>query len=184
MRGLVDIVRELLGMLPPWAALLVVAAVLTVAAPGLRTAMRSRQIRESVRQMVRADPSRKAILADRALGRAGGSPALLSLVATEAHRRQLPSLHARALDALAAVPHGRVELARLRRTLAPERAAPRHPLETVVRVEQLLEAGAVAAARARLDEGLAEHPSDPAIQDVAAKVRAAEAALDAPEGER
>lgn len=160
MRGLGDVIHTLVVLLPTWALVLLGLGLAAVLLPGLRFRTRSRQIREAVRRMVRADPRARGALEARAFERAGESVHLIAEVAQEARKRTMPKLWDEALRRLDAHPKGAVEAARLRRDARPAKPAPLHPVEVAVRVHALLAEGATEAARARLAEGLARSPED------------------------
>lgn len=171
-RGLGDLVQSLELLLPPWAVGLLVAVVAVALLPAWIDNMRVKQIRGTVRRMVRASEPQRLELAERAIRLAGRRRVRLDALVHVAHRYQQVELRRRGLQALEALDPASAKQHRE----AIEREKPKevlHPLEVVVRVERLLSEGLTDAAQARLDEALERHPDDPDLLALRARVRSA-----------
>jgi hypothetical protein len=163
--GLVEIVRTLGTLLPLRALAIVCVVVLLLGLPAWFENVRERQIRGTVRRMVRADPPIRASLEDRALELAGGKARRLTVLAGEAIRYDQRSVRDRALAALDA---SGADTKALRDRIDRPKIRFRDPVEAVVRVEALLADGLTEAAREQLDAARRAFPDDPelaALQD-------------------
>lgn len=181
MRGLGDIVQVLFLLLPPWAigVLAVVLAILVV--PRLAYRIRSRQVREAVRRMIRATPEARVQHEARAFERAGDDVALLAELAREARKRSLPGVQAKAVARLEGTPAGRKEAKAFAAETAKPTVGPMHVLERRIRIERLLDAELWEAARLQLDEGLRATPDDAGLRALADRLaRDADPVVDPP----
>lgn len=171
-RGFGELLQSLGLLLPPWAVGAVAFVAVVAILPAWIDNMRVKQIRGTVRRMVRASDDGRLELADRAMRLAGRRPLRLVNLVEHAHKFQQLELRRRGLQALQGVAPG--EAQRLRE--AVEREKPKqvlHPLEVVVRVERLLAEGMEAAAVARLEEALQRHPDDPDLLALKRRLRGA-----------
>ena len=165
MGGLVDIVRTLGALLPLRILAIACVVVLVLALPAWFENVRERQIRGTVRKMVRADPPIRASLEDKALELAGGKPRRLTVLAGEAIRYDQRSARDRALAALDA---SGADTKALRDRIDRPKVRFRDPVEAVVRIEALIADGLTEAARENLDAARRTFPDDPdlaALQD-------------------
>lgn len=174
MSGISELLHEIGLIFPPWMLLILAGVGLVVGIPGLQNSVKTRQIRERVRQMVRADPSRRVGLADNVMGVAGKDVHLLSLLAREARRREQLPLYQRALTALDALPEGR----KLAEAVRAEVRAPRDlmsPLQAIGRIEAAIDEGQFGVARHRLSDALAQHPDHPELLALGQRLSASDA---------
>ena len=173
MRGFGDLVTAVLW-LPWWLQALLAAAVVLWIAPRFGYRIRSKQVREAIRRRVRAAPSERDALAERALERAGHDPELLAELVREARKRTQLDLVGEGLTRLVITPEGR----RLAQSLRSEQARPTgevvHPWESEARIRALLDAGAHEAARARLDEALERFPDSEDLRALRAELASAD----------
>lgn len=166
-------------LLPPWAVLAVFVVVLLLAVPAWLDNMRIKQIRGTVRRMVRAEPDQREKLGRDALWLASRRVKRVVALVEASIQYDQRALQSEALALLDGV--SPQEARRLRSKLAPEAEKKvLHPLEVVVRVERLLAEGMVEAARDRLEEGLARHPDDPDLLAWVPRVQAASEEVGAP----
>ncbi len=163
-QGIGDIFKLLTAMLPPWALALLVVVVLVLALPGWNYSTRTKQVKNAVRRMVRAAPGERESLRARAFERAGEDAHLLALVAREARKRSLPRVYDEALRRLDAHSTLSSEADKVRAEVAAPKLEPLHADEVVIRVQALLDEGAVLAARSRLLEALQQHPEHAELQ--------------------
>lgn len=171
-RGFGELLQSLGLLLPPWAVGMIAFVALVAILPAWIDNMRVKQIRGTVRRMVRASDAGRADLAERALRLAGRRSSRLVSLVEHAHKFQQIELRRRGLQALQGVDP--VAARRLRE--AVEREKPKqvlHPLEVVVRVERLLAEGMDAAAAERLEEALQRHPDDPDLLALKRRLRSA-----------
>ncbi|MCB9682708.1 MAG: hypothetical protein H6733_14680 [Alphaproteobacteria bacterium] len=180
MRGIGDLIGVLRLMLPPWALGLLAVVVALWLVPRLRYRTRARQIRGAIRRMVRADVPTRAGLFAWTFELAADDVFLLVDVANEARKRGMNDLWDHALARLDDLATGRGEAERLRRSVERVSAEPMHPVEAALRIEALVDTGAYEAARERLGEALARHPSDPGLQALHARIAQATQAATTP----
>ena len=171
-RGVGDIFQLLVWLFPPWAIALIAALTLLAALPGLRYGQRTRRIKSSIRQMVRADPARRSEMFERTLATAAEDGHLLALVAREARKRSLPDLYQRALEQLDAHPTLAHQADVVRGETRRPKTHKRHPLEAAIAVENLIEEGLTTRAREQLEDALQDHPRDAALLELAARLDA------------
>lgn len=171
-RGFGEVLQSLGMLLPPWAVAAVGGGLLLLMLPAWVDNMRVKQIRGTIRRMVRADEASRDALAERALRLARRRPTRLESVVERANHYQQLELRRRALQTLRRVDPEKAEylLERIERD-KPKQVF--HPIEVVVRVERLLAEGMVDAAAARLDEALDRYPDDPDLLALRQKVRSA-----------
>jgi hypothetical protein len=163
--GLVEIVRALGALLPLRILALVCVVVVVLALPAWFENIRERQIRGTVRRMVRADPPIRASLEDRALELAAGRTRRLTVLAGEAIRYDQRSARDRALAALDA---SGADTKALRDRIDRPKVRFRDPVEAAVRIEALIADGLTEAARENLDAARRTFPDDgelAALQD-------------------
>jgi hypothetical protein len=158
--GLVEIVRTLGALLPLRLLAVGVVVLVLLALPAWFENVRERQIRGTVRRMVRAEPPHRASLEHRALELAGAKPRRLTVLAGEAIRYDQRSVRDRALAALDAAG---ADTRALREKIDRPRTRFRDPVEAVVRIEALLGEGLTEAAREQLEVAAAAFPADPEI---------------------
>ena len=163
-RILVDIGQTVSSIVPPWAMPFVLGAVALVLLPPWFESVRSKQIKGAIRRMVRAEPSLRQSLAERALHLAGTRRIRLLGLVQEAHRYGQHELLENGLKLLAQSERGRADAQRIRDQYAPAPPVLRDPLEAVVRVESLLQQGLVVAAREQLDAAVRKFPNDPDLK--------------------
>ncbi|MFK7929365.1 MAG: hypothetical protein AB8H79_14315 [Myxococcota bacterium] len=154
MSGLAQIVP-----FPVLVGILLVAAAL--AFPAWLNSVRVRQIKGRLRKAARSHgrEQREKWVQD-AFKITRDRPRLLYSLADQAIRNGQPYAWRPALDALAATGKMELDLAALRRKVLPPPNAPRDPLQTIVRVERLIEAGLTVAAEEALEQGLSRHPAN------------------------
>lgn len=157
MAGLSQLVRTLSEVVPVRALLLVLLVLAVVALPAWLETIRERQLRGTVRRMVRADPEQRVALVERAMHLAGRVPRRLSVLAGEAIRYDQRDVRDHALAALEAAGG---DSRPLRAKIDRPKPRFRDPVEAVVRVEGLLTEGLVEAAREQLGEARASFPDD------------------------
>jgi hypothetical protein len=146
----------------PWKLVVGLLAVLVVAAlPSWVENMRERQLRGSVRRLVRAEQTERVRLLEDTFGLAGERPSRLVRLVEAGRQYDQRDVVDRALTHLdrldAAAAH------RLRTAAAPPKPKVRDALEAVVRVEGLLREGMAVRAAEVLEESLREHPADPEL---------------------
>ena len=159
MRGLEDIFQAI-HLLPPWAATLCSVLLAIAAFMIVFRRLTMRRIQNAVRRRVRGDERTRQQMAQQALALAGDRFALLSLLASEALRRQQMGLAKEALQRLEQTSKGKAEAKRLRNARKRVRTPATHPIEVCQNVESLLKQGMHDAARKRLQEGLERWPDD------------------------
>jgi len=155
--GLVELVRTLGTLLPLRVLAIVCVVVLVLGLPAWLENVRERQIRGTVRRMVRADPPIRASLEDKALELADGKARRLTVLAGEAIRYDQRSARDRALAALEA---SGADTKVLRDRIERPKIKFRDPVEAVVRIEALIAEGLTEAAREQLDAALLTFPDD------------------------
>lgn len=158
MAGLSQIARTLSELVPLRTLLLVLLVLAIVALPLWVETVRERQLRGTVRRMVRADPEQRAALVERAISLAGRVPRRLSVLAGEAIRYDQRDVRDRAIVALEAAGG---DSRALRAKIERPKSRFRDPVEAAVRVDALLAEGLVEAAREQLAEARSTFPDDP-----------------------
>jgi len=172
-RGLTDFFQILGTMLPPWALALIAVAIAVVMGPAWFDGVRSKQVRGRIRKMLRAPAEAHGGYADEALRLAAHRPRRLVTLVREAHKYGFRELRDQALQRLASTGKAAEDVRVLRQLVKPAPEKLRDPLQGVVRVERLLSAGLPVGAREALDEALAQHPADPDLLALGARVDAA-----------
>jgi hypothetical protein len=168
MAGLGQLVRSLSEVVPLRTLVVVLLVVAILALPAWLETVRERQLRGTVRRMVRADPDQRAALVDRALTLAAHVPRRLSVLAGEAIRYDQRDVRDRALAALEEVGG---DTTVLRAKIERPKARFRDPVEAAVRIEGLVGEGLLEAAREQLAEARAAFPDDPELAFLETKVR-------------
>jgi hypothetical protein len=168
MAGLGQLLRSLSEVVPLRALLVIVLAVALLALPAWLETVRERQLRGTVRRMVRADPEQRAALVDRALILAAHVPRRLSVLAGEAIRYDQRDVRDRAL---AALEEAGGDTRALRARIDRPKARFRDPFEAVVRIEGLVAEGLLEAAREQLAEATTAFPDDPDLALLETKLR-------------
>ncbi|MCA9494464.1 MAG: type II secretion system protein [Myxococcales bacterium] len=154
---------ETLSMFMPLKVVLGIVAILgLLAAPFWLESVRDRQIRGTVRRMVRAERQERDALAHRVLSLADGKPGRLRTIVEAATRYDQRDLRERTLALMEKGPGAR-DAVRFRETTTVKRWRPRNPLEAVVRVEALRAEGMEAAAEEHLQIALETFPDDPEL---------------------
>jgi hypothetical protein len=164
MSNLFKLLKQLAGLIPTPVLIAILAAVVVFGGPLWLENARMKEVRGLVRQISRAggEGPEAERLGEKVFKLAADKSSRLQVLATEAHRRQLVKLRDKAWTVLQ--PIDPVAVARQRKETAEVvKTGDRHPLEAQVAVEQLLEGGAPAAARARLEKGLLKFPTDPGL---------------------
>lgn len=164
MAGLGRLFSQLVAVLPWWAIALIAVGFAVFGLPGYRYSVRTRQIRERARLLVRAPTERREALIQDALRLAGADPNLLGLVAREARKRTQPELYRRVLEVMDADPACASEVAKVRAEVQRDDRPATTAILEVAAVRTLLDGGAVDAARARLTAALTRFPQDAALQ--------------------
>lgn len=159
-RGFGDILDALTYLLPPWALAVLGIVVAAIVIPRQIRAMRKRRLEGAIRRMIRADPALRAALTEDVWRIAGQDGWLLADAVRTFRKRFLSTLADEALDRLRQVPGFHEEVRRLEEAASRETAPAMHPVEAAVRVRNLLDTGALEAARLRLEEALVQHPQD------------------------
>jgi len=178
-RGIGDIVGILQQLLPPWALAILAVVVAIVGGPAWFDNVRGKQIRGQIRKLLRAeDAEARARHGEQALALAAERPRRLVVLVREAHKYQLTDLRDRALQRLREGGRAQADVEVLERLVRPENKAAPTPLESVVRVEKLLDTGLVVGAEEQLAAALERFPRDPELLALRARVEAALAASD------
>lgn len=165
MAMLVQLFRDVTASWPPWVTWTVSVAIVLVGLATWRHVIRERQIRNLLRQASLASGHEREAAIQRAVDLAGDVPRRWGALAREARSRKLADVAERATQRLRALgATGELEvLAHLDAVSTPAL----HPLEVAATVERLIEAGALGAARKRLNTGLARHPHHPDLRALA-----------------
>ncbi|MCB9686616.1 MAG: hypothetical protein H6738_08035 [Alphaproteobacteria bacterium] len=155
---------ETLSMFMPLKVVLGIVVILgLLGAPFWLESVRDRQIRGTVRRMVRAERPERDELANRVLTLADGKPGRLRAVVEAATRYDQRDLRERTLALMEKGP-GADDAVRFREATVVKRWRPRDPLEAVVRVESLRAEGMDGAAEEHLQAALEVFPDDPELQ--------------------
>lgn len=157
-------------LVPPWAIPFVLAAVAALALPPWLESVRGKQIKGTVRRMVRADERERAHLATRALELAGHKRIRLVGLALEALRYDQRLLRDRALARLESHPKGRVDAVKLRERFEKPAIRFDDALTAQVRVERLLDQGLVVGAAEQLTAARHQFPHDPELAALQTRV--------------
>jgi hypothetical protein len=169
--GLIQIVRTLAQVVPLRVLVVLMVAGGILGLPSWIENVRERQIRGTVRRMVRADPpareqleSQAIQLAERPLPwpiePAEGTQRRLNVLAAEAIRYNQRSARDRALAALDAAG---ADTRALREKISRPTVKFRDPVEAAVRIDNLLKEGLVEAAREQLTIARTHFPDDPEL---------------------
>ena len=172
-RGLTDAFQILGTLLPPWALALLGVLIAIIMGPAWFDGVRSKQVRGRIRKLLRAESPDRARYADEALALAGERPRRLVTLVREAHKYGLRDLRDRALTRLHATGRAVEDVRVLKKLVKKDKQKLRDPLQGVVRVEHLLDAGLPVGAEEALAEALAQHPTDPDLLALRARVEAA-----------
>lgn len=184
MRGLAKTISLLLSALglqtSPW----VLPAIIVVAALVLWPTIQKSQKVDRAVKTVRSTSARAAADRERigqeALSAVQDDPIGLVQVAEEAVRVGDKALARAAVARLMETGKRPQDARRILRSL--EADAPRLPVEVAVRVEPLLDAGMLAEARRRLEDGLARWPQDADLLELKQRLDQAESAVAASDG--
>lgn len=164
---------QALTLLVPWWVLAIVGGLAAMLlSRGWLEGLRIKRVKSCLRRMVRADDALRAELVREVLALSDGRAEVLVALVREADKMNQPALRDRALASLKALGTHRDVVRQLE---APaDRTQDRrfgHPVEALVAIEALLEAGATEAARARLDEASARFPRDPGLRDLRERLK-------------
>ena len=171
MAGAIAQLVEALSWFVPLRTIVVALVVLAaIASPFWFESVRDRQIRGAVRRMVRAEPRQRAAIAEQVMRLAGRRPGRLVAACDAAIKYDLRDLRDRALAALVEAGAPQADLKRLRALVDKPVVRWRDPLEAVVRIEALLDAGLRVGAQETLEQARAAFPGDPDLARLAARV--------------
>lgn len=165
-----DLNQILNALVPGWAVPYVLGLLAALAVPLYLETVRGRQIKSAVRQMVRADGSRRHELEQRALYLAGRRRGRLIGLVQEAIRYGQPSLLQEGLTRLDQHPRGAGDAAALRKRVEPEPVRFRDPVEAVVRISRLLDQGLLVAADEQLVVARTQYPHDEELEGLHARL--------------
>lgn len=173
-RGIGDIFSIAFEYLPPEVLAVLGVILAFFAIPAWIRSAKTRQIKGTVRRMVRAEPADVPALSERAFLLAGTNGELLRFLVLEARKRTLPRVEGEALNRLASLDGYAADAVSLRKAVGREEAPVRHPLEVAVVVERLLDQGMIDGARIQLDAGLATHPDNTELLSLVERVLSAD----------
>ena len=174
-RGISDLIQGVAFFVPMRVLAVLIAIALIAAAPLWFETVRDKQIRGTIRRMVRADERERQDLAASVLRLAAGRPRRLGTVVRQAIHYDQRRLRDEALAALEATGAAELEVKHLRRMIQPAPVRFRDALEASIRVEKLLEEGLHVAAREQLQAALAAFPGDPELVALEARLQQIEA---------
>ena len=170
-RAIGDLINALTTLVP-LRMLVVIAVLLAVsAAPFWMESIRDRQLRGLVRRCVRAEEGPRDALVAEILRVAADKPNRLRTVAQVALHYDQRDVHDRALAALEATGKAAEDVKLLRQKVEKPPIRFRDPLEAVVRVEALLDAGLRVGAQEQLDAALKAFPRDPDLERLQARTQ-------------
>lgn len=160
MTGVIRLMQTLGGVLPPRVAAGIALALLVLAFPGWLRSVQARQIRSQVRRVSIASSEERPVREAEVMSMAsdGNRLVVLAEAALQFNQRALAE---RALEALQKLGSHPIDEVRLRRALAPPRAAPDYAIEAVVAIRRLQAEGLTDLAKERLAEARARFPNDP-----------------------
>jgi hypothetical protein len=159
-----ELIQTIMEFVPAWLLALVLGIGAIAVAPGWVEGLRIKRVKALLRRTVRASEAERTALIEQARMLSAGRAEVLVALIREADKLNLPVLRDQALVELKRLgTHGEV----VRQLEAPaDRTQDRrfgHPLEASVSIRNLVEIGAVEAARARLNEALVRFPTDPGL---------------------
>jgi hypothetical protein len=173
MGALVGLVQQIAAFVPPWVTALLVVALAAWGIPGFLWSVKTKQIRERVRRMIRATPEGRARALDEAMAIAGDDVVLVTLLAREARRLEQVAAADRALRHLEGLPGGSAEAVKLRATAARPPTPTGHALGEAFAVRALLDEGLPRAASARWEAARTAFPGDPHLEALGPVIAAA-----------
>jgi hypothetical protein len=173
MGALVGLVQQIAAFVPPWVTALLVLALAAWGVPGFLWSVKTKQIRERVRRMIRATPDGRARALDEAMAIAGDDVVLVTLLAREARRLEQVFAADRALRHLEALPGGAPEAAKLRATAARPATPTGSAMGEAFAVRALLDEGLPRAASTRWESARAVFPGDPQLEALGPLIAAA-----------
>ena len=166
-QGLTDVLSTLSQVLPTWAMALLIGALGIAFFPVWVRSVRAKQLKGRIRTAAHHPPGpERSALVEEAFAMAGDRPLRLEIVTEMALKAGMHDVAQRGLHGLEQ--NGGLEIAAgIRRRLEVARGPRRHPLETVARVNGLLEHGILELAREELEAALEHYPHDADLRDLA-----------------
>jgi hypothetical protein len=169
MSGIGQLLQALTAILPLKVVIGLGVAVAIGLAPYWLESIRDRQIRGTVRQMVRAEPEDRERLVQRVFELTGDKRQRLLTLVEVAIKYDQRGLRDQAIVRLEST-GGTADAARLRKRIEPEKPRFRDALEAAVRIEALVSAGLTAAAEEQLAIARAAFPSDSELAELARRI--------------
>ena len=160
LRMIPELFSTLGELLPAWALGLIALLLAILVVPAWIRSVRAKQIRGALRRAVRVTGDAREREIRAAFDRAGDRPRSLLVLVETGLKMGLPDAWKPALRRLESRGDLLEDTARIRANLERERKESRHPVEIVVRVEELVAHGLDDLAASTLAEGLERFPED------------------------